>query len=255
MSKGFANNRLTFLSLGVVACFMAVGVRLVFLHVVDRDELLRFVDKARRQIVVEHARRGAILDARGNLLATSRSEMTVAVDAWSLDEYLQIEKNPAKRARKAAEEQAKRVRLASLLGLPTDEVEKAFVPAMRPIKPELDQRDGKVDGLTKDRWVKLREGITDQVFDKIAALNVRGLTAERVYRRVDPVARPALLPGERCLVVAAKADRVTPAGHARRLATHLRAPVQSFYGGHLLQLGRAEAFERIIELISTPRRR
>ncbi len=186
MSKGFANNRLTYLSLGVVACFMAVGVRLVFLHVVDRDELLRFVDKARRQIVVEHARRGAILDARGNLLATSRSEMTVAVDAWSLDEYLQIEKNPAKRARKAAEEQAKRAQLAGLLGLPTAEVERAFVPAMRPIKPELDKRDGKVDGLTKDRWVKLREGVTDPVFDRIAALNIRGLTAERVYRRVYP---------------------------------------------------------------------
>ena len=88
MSKGFANHRLTLLSLGVAVCFMAVGVRLVFLHVIDRDELLRFVDKARRQIVIEHAKRGTILDARGNLLATSRSEMTVAVDAWALDEFL-----------------------------------------------------------------------------------------------------------------------------------------------------------------------
>ena len=40
MSKGFANNRLTLLALGVAACFMAVGVRLVYLHVIDRDELL-----------------------------------------------------------------------------------------------------------------------------------------------------------------------------------------------------------------------
>jgi len=186
MSKGFANNRLTILSLGVVACFMAVGVRLVFLHVIDREELLRFVNKARRQIVVEHARRGAILDARGNLLATSRSVMTLAVDAWSLDEYLQIEKNPAKRARRAAEEQAKRAQLAGLLGLSVADVEKAFVPAMRPVKPEADQRDGKVDGLTKDRWVKLREGVDESVYDRVAALNIRGLTAERAYRRVYP---------------------------------------------------------------------
>ena len=186
MSKGFANNRLTILSLGVAACFMAVGVRLVFLHVIDREELLRFVNKARRQIVVEHARRGAILDARGNLLATSRSVMTLAVDAWSLDEYLQIEKNPAKRARRAAEEQAKRAQLAGLLGLSVADVEKAFVPAMRPVKPEADQRDGKVDGLTKDRWVKLREGVDESVYDRVAALNIRGLTAERAYRRVYP---------------------------------------------------------------------
>lgn len=76
---------------------------------------------------------------------------------------------------------------------------------------------------------------------------------ESIYRRVSPVARPALIPPERCLVVAAKADRVTPTGHARRLSVHLRAPLHSFYGGHLLQLGRAEAFERVVELMSTPR--
>jgi pimeloyl-ACP methyl ester carboxylesterase len=76
---------------------------------------------------------------------------------------------------------------------------------------------------------------------------------ESIYRRVSPVARPALVPPERCLVIAAKADRVTPAAHARRLSGHLRAPLHSFYGGHLLQLGRAEAFERVIELMSTPR--
>lgn len=78
---------------------------------------------------------------------------------------------------------------------------------------------------------------------------------ESIYRRVSPVARPALVPPERCLVIAAKADRVTPAAHARRLSVHLRAPLHSFYGGHLLQLGRAEAFERVIELMSTPRAR
>jgi len=186
MSKGFANNRLTLLSLGVVACFMAVGVRLVFLHVIDREDLLRFVDKARRQIVIEHARRGTILDSRGNLLATSRSEMTVAVDAWALDEFLRIDKNPAKRVRRAAEEQAKRVQLAALLGLPVADIERAFVPAMRAIKPEADKRDGTVDGLTKDRWVKLREGVDEPTYAKIEALNIRGLTAERVYRRVYP---------------------------------------------------------------------
>ncbi len=76
---------------------------------------------------------------------------------------------------------------------------------------------------------------------------------QSIYRRVDPIARPALVPPERCLVVAAKADRVTPAAHARRLSVHLRAPLQSFYGGHLLQLGRAEVFEAVIELMTGAR--
>lgn len=77
---------------------------------------------------------------------------------------------------------------------------------------------------------------------------------ESIYRRIDPVARPSLVPPGRCLVISAKADRVTPAAHARRLAVHLRAPLQSFYGGHLLQLGRGEAFDRVIELMSGERR-
>jgi cell division protein FtsI/penicillin-binding protein 2 len=163
-----------------------VAVRLVFLHVVDRDELLRYVDKARRQITVEHARRGTILDTHGNLLATSRSEITVAVDPWALDEYLVSDTNEPRRAHKRAEELAKRTQLAALLGLPVADVEKAFQPAMRAIKPEDDKHDGKVDGLTKDRWVKLRENLDEPTFDRIEALNIRGLTHERIYRRVYP---------------------------------------------------------------------
>ena len=186
MSKGFASNRLSLLAIGVLVCFLSVGVRLVFLQVVDRDELLRFVDRARRQIVVEHARRGTILDSRGNLLATSRSEITVAVDPWALTEYLDQEKNPARRARRAAEEAAKHARLAELLGLPLDTVEKAFTPAMRAIKPENDTHDGVVDGQTRDRWVKLREALDEPTFDRITALNIRGITHERIYRRVYP---------------------------------------------------------------------
>jgi cell division protein FtsI/penicillin-binding protein 2 len=186
MSKGFASNRLILLAVGVLACFMAVGVRLVFLHVVDREELLGFVERARRQIVVEQARRGAILDAKGNLLATSRSEITLAVDPWSLREYLESDRNAARRARKEAAERAKRVQLASLLGVSTAEIESAFQPRLRPASLEADGRDGVRDGQVKDRWVKLREGLDERTYDQIAALNVRGLTSNRVYRRVYP---------------------------------------------------------------------
>ncbi len=186
MSKGFATNRLTLLAVGVLTCFLAVGVRLVFLQVVDREDLLAYVDKARRQIVVEHARRGAILDAKGNLLATSRSEITLAVDPWSLVEYLESDKNPARRARKAEAERTKRVQAANLLGLSPADLEQAFVPRMRAVDPEKDRRDGERDGHVKDRWVKIREGIDEPTYDKIAALNIRGFTANRVYRRVYP---------------------------------------------------------------------
>src|SRR5687768_739735 len=150
MSKGFASNRLTLLAVGVLTCFLAVGVRLVFLHVLDRDDLLAYVDKARRQIVVEHARRGAILDSKGNLLATSRSEITLAVDPWSLVEYLESDKNPDRRARKAAAERTKREQAANLLGISATELEQAFQPGMRTVELDLDRRDGQRDGKIKD---------------------------------------------------------------------------------------------------------
>ena len=81
MSKGFASNgRMTLLALAVLSCFLCVAVRLIFLHVIDRDDLLKFVERARRQIVVENARRGAILDTKGNILATSRSFVVLGAD-------------------------------------------------------------------------------------------------------------------------------------------------------------------------------
>ncbi len=186
MSKGFASNRLTLLALGVIACFMGVAVRLVFLQVVDRESLLQFVERARRQIVVEHARRGTILDTHGNLLATSRSELTLAIDPWMLVDYLAEEKNVAKHARKVTEQEVRRGQLATLLGMTSEEMEKIFEPKMRTVEVAKDKRDGTPDGQVRDRWVKLREGVDEPTFALIEKLNVQGVTSERVYRRVYP---------------------------------------------------------------------
>ena len=187
MSKGFASNsRMTLITVAVIGCFMAVGVRLVFLHVIDREQLLRYVDQARRQISVEQARRGAILDARGNLLATSRSESTLAVDPWAAVEYLEADKNPERRERKRAEEAAKRLQLAAILGRSSAEIEQLFTPRQRNLAVETDVHDGKADGLNKVRWVKLAEGVDEATFDRIDALKLRGLVRTRAYRRVYP---------------------------------------------------------------------
>ena len=186
MSTGFASNRLTLLALGVIACFMGVAVRLVFLQVVDRDALLQFVERARREIVIEHARRGTILDTHNNLLATSRSELTLAIDPWMLVEYLAEEKNEPRRNRKRDEQLARRAQFAALLGLPAAEMEKLFEPKMRPVAIEKDKRDGTPDGLVKDRWVKVREGVDEPTFALIQQLNVQGLTFVRAYRRTYP---------------------------------------------------------------------
>jgi len=76
---------------------------------------------------------------------------------------------------------------------------------------------------------------------------------ERVYRHVSPVGRPPLIASERVLVIGARADRITPLSHARRLASHFRAPLAAWHGGHLWQLGRGQAFERLGELLRSLR--
>lgn len=72
---------------------------------------------------------------------------------------------------------------------------------------------------------------------------------ERVYRLISPLDRPLCVARDRVLVVGAEADRVTPPEHARRLARHFSVPLITWPGGHLLQVGRRRAFERIEELL------
>lgn len=68
---------------------------------------------------------------------------------------------------------------------------------------------------------------------------------DAVHRIVSPLHRPPVIAPERMLVVGARADQITPVGHARRLAHHFGARMESWPGGHLLQIGRADQFRRI----------
>lgn len=166
MSKGFASNyRIVVLALCIFFCFGGVGVRLVFLHVIDRDQLLRYVDKARRQIIPDKAKRGDIVDARGNVLATSRSLVVVGVDPQMLRK----------------EDEAKWPELAALLDLPLKDLERIFLTKTRPSKPDdTDNEDRDI------RWAKLGENITEETYDKITALKVKGVYGDRTYCRAYP---------------------------------------------------------------------
>jgi pimeloyl-ACP methyl ester carboxylesterase len=73
---------------------------------------------------------------------------------------------------------------------------------------------------------------------------------EETFRVVSPLGRPSALPGERVLVVAGEADRITPLAHAERLATHLGGRLERFPGGHLWQLGRERALAPLAGLIA-----
>jgi len=68
---------------------------------------------------------------------------------------------------------------------------------------------------------------------------------EEVYAIVSPLARPPRVPEDARLVVAADADAITPIDHAKKIATHFGAPLETFAGGHLLQIDRGEGFRAV----------
>jgi cell division protein FtsI/penicillin-binding protein 2 len=170
MSQGFSSTiRMQLLAGGVLLCFAAVGARLVQLHVLDRDNLVRFVDKARRQITVEPARRGAITDARGNLLATSRSYVVLGADPELL----------------RREDEAKWPELARLAGLRPADLDNLLrrgtaAQKLAAASPDTETRERRI------RWVKLSDGVDESAYGAILALKIRGVYGTREYRRVYP---------------------------------------------------------------------
>jgi cell division protein FtsI/penicillin-binding protein 2 len=206
MSKGFtSNHRIALLAGLVLAMFAGLEARLVWLHVVDRDDLLRSVGEARRQLIVDYSRRGDILDANGALLATSRSVIVLGVDPQSV----------------RPEDMAKLPRLAALLGMPLEDLERVCTTKTRPAAAgagpqapaaaagmvinfspaasaeasrdaeaargddtELDEPDR--EGNRPIRWAKLSDQVPESVYDQIAKLGIRGVYGSRVYRRDYP---------------------------------------------------------------------
>ncbi len=207
MSKGFASSyRIVLLAIGLFVCMGGLGVRLVWLHVIDREALLKTISETRQQLIVEHAKRGDIRDERGAILATSHSSIVLGVDPHAL----------------VPKEWVKWPRFSRLTGIPVEELRQLFVPRYRepevsatePVAPMVklmpaviepapaaepvlalqlpaaepapDEPAADEKGPRKIRWVKLREGITEEHFAIIRKLNLTGIRGERVYTRSYP---------------------------------------------------------------------
>lgn len=72
---------------------------------------------------------------------------------------------------------------------------------------------------------------------------------ERAHAPVSPFTRPSQVDPTAALVIAGRADRITPVAHAKKLAAHLDAPLHVFDGGHLLQIGRDEGFREVARML------
>ncbi|MGY8717977.1 MAG: peptidoglycan D,D-transpeptidase FtsI family protein, partial [Verrucomicrobiia bacterium] len=162
MSKGFASSfRLVLLATAVLLCFASVGVRLVHLHVLEREHLVSYVDRARSSIFKEQARRGDILDAKGDVLATSRTVIQLGVDPQMLRE----------------EDRADWPELARLIGQPLEQLVSTF---------NRTKRISKTGKTSLIRWAKLVDEIEESTYDAVGKLGIKGVYGNRSYRRTYP---------------------------------------------------------------------
>lgn len=221
MRRGFASNYRTAVIAAMIGlCFASIAVRLYYLHVLDRAQFLKMIEKARYAIDVENARRGDILDSRGNLLATSNSQVVLGVDPQAVQ----------------TEDEKKWPELSALIGVPLSDIQRIFLTKTRPpeikspaataataaaaaTKPEAaadqkpvdvsvgpkfefnlaDDGSGKTtvpsevlddqldeNGQRPIRWAKLRDDLDESVYDQVMKLHIKGLYGNRVYRRAYP---------------------------------------------------------------------
>jgi cell division protein FtsI (penicillin-binding protein 3) len=214
MSKGFASTyRIVLLAGGLFLCFAGLGVRLAFLHVVDREAWLATIVKARRQTVVEQARRGDILDRNYAVLATSRSMIVLGVDPRSVVDSAAERQKWSELAAIIGLPEADLARVFTTKARPPvaavrpkpaedksatgpERTALGFTFTLAPpasVARESDDDDdteldakAEADGRRVIKWAKLRDDVSEQVYAQIKELKIKGLTGDRVYRRVYP---------------------------------------------------------------------
>lgn len=202
LPRGFrSNSRLYLVGLLVLGSLGAVAYRLVDLHVLKRGHFLAQIHDTRHRVVAEQARRGDIYDARGDLLATTKTDLTLIIDPWDLVNKIDALRFPSRQARYAEQQRVLRGLLAAELDMTAAELEAFYIPNWREVKLEDDIHDGVPDGRIRERYVKLRENVSEEQFARIRSLRLpdeteaekrrappvlAGLAHERRHRRVYP---------------------------------------------------------------------
>lgn len=163
MSKAFVSSYRASLVCGAVGLAFCILIgRLFYLHVIGHEELLAYVEKSRKMVQLVEARRGNIVDQRGNLLATTHTKIDLGVDPQSV----------------VPEDRPKLVQLAQLINLPLEKVETAFEQKSRTTKDRQEVR--------LIRWASLAKGLSEDSYEAVMALGIRGVYGNRKFTRTYP---------------------------------------------------------------------
>lgn len=149
--------------LSILGMFAVLFGRLFYLHVWEHDRLLEIAENNRRQIQVIPAQRGNIVDARGNLLAATRTFIILGMDPHALREG----------------DREKWPELARLAGINMSDIDNASRNLTRPGA----NFPGEVQAV---RWVVLARDLDEDTYDAIRALGVRGVYGNRNFMRAYP---------------------------------------------------------------------
>ncbi len=156
--------RFFLLLLAVAAVFGVLAAQFVYLQHFKHAEYTSIARESRVALRIIPARRGDILDANGNLLATTRTLYDVGVDPSTVKD----------------EDHAQINELAALLDI-------EIQPTIDAFKRRYFSRV--VDGhetLSEVRWVKLAEGVGEETYEAVRALGIRAVYGNRRHARVYP---------------------------------------------------------------------
>lgn len=149
--------------IGVTLAFCVVLGRLFFLHIVATESLQEHVETNRKMVQVVESRRGNVVDNRGNLLATTHSTIDLGVDPQSIREE-DLEKLPE---------------LAKLIDRPLHEVTKAVTTLTR-------KGDDHLKEVRLIKWAFLAKGLSEEVYEQVQDLSIKGVYGNRKYSRTYP---------------------------------------------------------------------
>ena len=169
MRSAFLSSFRFYLVFAAITCvFCSLAGRLVYLQVMKGPALRESAQNARQNFSTLRSRRGDVVDAKGNLLATTRSVVEIGVDPHSVTD---------KDLLKISE-------LASLLGLDPEEVGKAFLTKTRKgtsFKGEVRQI----------RWTKIADEVEEELYGRVLALEIKGVYGNYKHSRLYPNKRLA----------------------------------------------------------------
>lgn len=160
MSKVFIRRGRFYVCTAVIlAAFASVAGRLVYLQGMQAEAIAGQVQEARKRLIALEGKRGDIVDRHGNLLAGTRSQVTVGVDPQA---FVSGEGT-----------------LGALAAVLAMEVE---VLAEKVERRERTDSSGQVRLI---RWVPLAE-VDEEVYGRVLDLGLRGVYGNRRYERYYP---------------------------------------------------------------------